>query len=228
MDDAKLSTIREAFTTGKMSCGEIKKLMAQKLTELIVHHSAEKKKVTPDLVKEFYHYKPMVLRQPLAPTLTPLEERLYHVLDQLQISHMTRYHQPIMTMEQGAQIASTLEGLVCKNLLLQGANSVYYLYLSEISVRANLSELKKVLGEPKLKMAEKAAFQEILNLPEGCATVLALMLPHTKEIRVVLDVSVRKDQKVNFHPIRNDATVTITTYDMLKFLEEYHVKVITL
>jgi len=109
--------------------------MATKLQALIVHHTEQKKQVTREIVEDFYRYKPMEFRQPPPQALTTEEEALYRALDGLQILHVTKYHQIVTTMEHAAVIAASLEGTLCKNLLLQ-AGETFYLYVSDMELKA--------------------------------------------------------------------------------------------
>jgi tryptophanyl-tRNA synthetase len=59
-DDDKLSKIYEEFKAGKMMCSETKKLLADKLIEIVKEHQEKRAKVTDEDVTEFYSYKPLL------------------------------------------------------------------------------------------------------------------------------------------------------------------------
>ena len=220
-DDQKLQQIRREFSSGQMSCGEIKKLMASKLVEVISHHSHQKSLVTQEMVKDFYEHKPMELRPPVQKKMTPEQIQLHQLLDQLQISSVTKYHQVITSREMEQDLMATLEGVLCKNMLLQ-ANDQYYLVITEPDRKLNLADLKKLLSVTKLKIAEKNAIQDILCAPKDCATLFALMFPHPKKIDVII-TGIDPSKKVNFYPMRTDATTTISYQDMIKILQHFNI-----
>ena len=147
--------------------------------------------------------------------LTDQEKDLYNLLDNLGIKYQTMYHDPIQTVEEGKNITKLINGTVCKNLLLTGKE--YYLYATNITTEIDMKTLHKELGEKKVRFADKSKLQELLNVQPGCATVLSLINDKEKKIKVVLDDTVKKSQ-ICFHPMRNDATTTISYVDLLKFL----------
>lgn len=220
-DDQKLQQIRKEFSSGQMSCGEIKKLMASKLVEVIAHHAHQKSLVTQEMVKDFYEHKPMELRPPVQKKMTAEQTQLHQLLDQLKISSTTKYHPVVTSREMEQDLMATLEGVLCKNMLLQ-ANDQYYLVISDPDKKLNLADLKKLLPVIKLKIAEKNAIQDILCAPKDCATLFALMFPHPKKIDVII-MGIDPSKKVNFSPMRSDATMTISYQDMIRILQHYNI-----
>lgn len=59
LNDDKLEHIRTEFESGRMTCSEIKKIMAQKLIDVIGEHQKRKTTITPECVADFYVRKPM-------------------------------------------------------------------------------------------------------------------------------------------------------------------------
>jgi tryptophanyl-tRNA synthetase len=215
-DDDKLAEIKDGFKNGEISCSQMKTMMADKIVNLFMDHQHKRTLVTKEILDNFYKLKPIELPEQKR-ELTKDEAKLYEVLDELKVKHQTLYHQPITTMEQGQEIAKKLSGKVCKNLLLQGKD-MYYLYVTDMTTVVNMKTLHKKLGITKIKFAEKHMLQELLHVPIGCATVFGLLNDKEHRVTVVFDDSLPKDQPVNFHPLRNDATTTISYVDMLKFL----------
>lgn len=58
-DDEKLNKIYESFSKGEMTCSQTKKLLAEKLSEVLLEHQNNRNKVTDEMVKEFYKIKKM-------------------------------------------------------------------------------------------------------------------------------------------------------------------------
>jgi tryptophanyl-tRNA synthetase len=236
-DDVKLEEIRTQFSSGAMTCSTIKGIMADMLVCLITEHQRRRANVTQKDVDEFYRMKPMDLKHPtpenlvtLLPTIstnvvvktTEDEDRLYKVLDDLKISHTTLYHNVIKTMTEGKEIATKVNGTVCKNLLLMNiVNGQYYLYICNGNTKTNISKVGKEIGVKKLQMAPRDALQKVLHVPEGCATLFSLINDTNHKVGVLIDANIPETEPVNFHPMRNDATTTISYADMFKFLLHY-------
>ncbi|NIO44948.1 MAG: prolyl-tRNA synthetase associated domain-containing protein [Candidatus Aenigmarchaeota archaeon] len=113
-----------------------------------------------------------------------------------------------------------LEGVVPINLLLKDNNDDLYLMIRQMSTQIKFKTLSKKIGTKGLQLTKRSALSEILSVPEGCATVFALLNDPENKIVVLVDDTIPKDGKVNFHPLRNDATMTISYEDMVKFVED--------
>lgn len=139
--------------------------------------------------------------------------------DELSISHQTLEHPVIRTMEAGREIMQRLEGVVPVNLLLKDKAGNRYLLIKTMDNKTKFKVIGKAANAQALQMEARAALSEILNVPEGCATVFALLNDAEHAITVIIDDTIPKDSKINFHPLRNDATTTISYEDMIKFIQ---------
>lgn len=55
-DDDKLKEIEEAYGSGKMTSGEIKKILADKVIEFVEEHQNKRKNITNDCLNKYLHY----------------------------------------------------------------------------------------------------------------------------------------------------------------------------
>ena len=151
------------------------------------------------------------------------EEKLYQKFADLGIGHKTLRHEVITTMAQGAEIMKKLEGTVCMNLLLVDKDDHYYLVVKNVnSGRLDTNKLGKKLGIQKLTLAKADMLDKLLKVPKGSATIFAVSnVVNVIGTSILIDSSIPKDQSVNFHPMRNDATTTISYDDMIKYVNHY-------
>lgn len=154
--------------------------------------------------------------QPAQPSIDPI---LAAKFDELSIAHQTLEHPEIRTMEAGREIMQRLEGVVPVNLLLKDKTGNRYLLIKTIENKTKFKDIGKAANAKALQMEARTALSEILNVPEGCATVFALLNDTEHAITVIIDDTIPKDSKINFHPLRNDATTTISYEDMIKFIQ---------
>lgn len=227
-DDDELKRIYDLFKSGEMTCSEIKSILVKKATEFILGHQARRALVTPDILAHFYKKNPMVLTTRLVTVeKTDQENLLYQRLDDLKITYKTTYHKVITTMEEGSEIATRLEGAVCKNLFLRGDDDSYYILATGYDSTIDIKILTKQLGHKKLKFVESDSMIEMLKVPKGCVTVFAIMNmseDNRKKTTVLMDNKI-VDGMVNFHPLRNDATTTVHYDGVKQFVESYGVTV---
>jgi len=149
--------------------------------------------------------------------LTKEQQHVYTILDTLGINYKTLDHPVITTMEEGREIMKQLEGSVCVNILLQDKAGAFYLVAKSLTTQMKVNQLGKALGIIGLTMAPKEAMGTVLKVPPGCATVFAVY--ENPNVTVLIDNQLPKDKPVNFHPMRNDATTTISYSDMVKYVE---------
>lgn len=229
-DDEKLKSIHDKFKSGEMTCSEIKKKLIDKVTEMILEHQDRRAKVTDDVLAKFYAKKPMkITGREILVELTKDEENLYKVLDSLDIAHSTKYHKVIETMDEGKEIALTLEGNICKNLFMVGDDSKYYLVCAGFDAVIDIKALQKSLGHKKLKFVDSSTMTSMLKVPRGCVTIFALMNLAPEQLAnttVVIDKSINKSTPMNFHPLRNDATTTISYDDFNKFVNSLKINTV--
>ena len=149
------------------------------------------------------------------------EATVYKILSQLKITYSTLEHDVITTMEQGREISQKLEGVIpIKLLLLDKKTGKLYLYVKlNDGKKISFKDLGNALGTKNLSMAPGNLLQTKLGVGIGCATIFALLNDPDKEINIIIDKNIPPDQKINFHPMRNDATTTIHYSDMIKYLD---------
>lgn len=229
-DDEVLKDIHDRFKTGSMSCSEIKNILVTKVTELIVKHQENRAKVTNDVLKHFYEKHAMdTTGKTVKVTLTFAEEKLYSKLSELGIEYKTKYHKVIESVEEGKELATTLTGTACKTLFMVGDSDNYYLVVTGFDQTVDTKTLSKTLNHKKLKFVDGVTISDVLKVPVGCVTPFAIMNldeEQLKSVKLVLEPSVLRSSHLNFYPLRNDATTTVSYSDMLKFVSYFDVKIL--
>jgi Ala-tRNA(Pro) deacylase len=59
---------------------------------------------------------------------------------------------------------------------------------------------------------------ETLGVPPGSVTPFSLINDTDHKVRVVLDAEMLKQEPLNYHPLRNDRTISVSKDDLLKFI----------
>lgn len=228
-DNKRLEEIYAGFSSGEITCAQTKQFLAEKLVEVILEHQRNRQLVTDEIVKTFYEYRTVEFNNGDKIKTTVInedEKKLYEALEQLKINYETLYHKPITTMNEGIEIVTKLKGKVCKNVLLEDNNKMLYMFITTFDNAVNTKTLCSPLGVSKLKLADKKLLQDIFNVSIGCLSVFALINSKPTDVTVIIDNTVDKNDFVNFHPLRNDATSTILYSDMIKFIEHNNYKII--
>jgi len=151
--------------------------------------------------------------------ITDKEQKVYDVLEKLEISYNRYEHPPVFTVEQAEKHWKNIAGSHCKNLFLRNKKgNRHYLVILEHSKTADLKALANQLGEDKLSFASPERLERYLGLSTGAVSPFGLINDRTKEVEVVLDQDLKKAGQINFHPNVNTATLGISFNDFELFL----------
>ena len=147
------------------------------------------------------------------------EQKLYDLLEQLNISYTRYEHPPVYTVEEAKQYWQGIKGAHAKNLFLRNnKGNQHYLIVLEESKTADLMGLSMKLAAGKLSFASERRLMDHLGLETGAVSPFGLINDTKKAVKVVIDRDLAKAELVNFHPNVNTATITLSYGDFEKFL----------
>ena len=69
-----------------------------------------------------------------------------------------------------------------------------------------------IFGKPELLF-------EVLGIEPGSVTPFGLINDKANCVNVILDEAMMAHEKLNFHPLKNDATTTISNTDLITFIK---------
>lgn len=217
-DDAKYQAICDGFASGEISCSETKKILIEKLIEVIAKHQNCKSLVTDEIVSKFYEHRSMDLsgRQLVSRELNEQEKSIYEMLDSLQIKCETLYHKPILTAEDESDVAARLRGEMTRCALMQDANKQIYLFVTSLNAKVDPRAIGKSLNLEKLRFVEKAFCNENFGISSDRLSIFILS---GKNINVIIDKNLSKNEFISFNPLGKDASSSILYSNMIKFIE---------
>lgn len=147
------------------------------------------------------------------------QQQLLQRLTELGIEAQTRTHPPLHTVEESQRLRGDIPGTHCKNLFLKDKKGAFWLVVTREDTPVNLKQLKKHIGSAHLSFGRAEYLLEMLGVEPGSVTPFALINDPAQRINVVLDSAMMASELVNFHPLVNTATTTITSRDLLRFIE---------
>jgi Ala-tRNA(Pro) deacylase len=153
-------------------------------------------------------------------TVPPRADRaaLLAFLDAHGVANATLDHQPVFTVEEGAEIKAALPGGHTKNLFLKDAKGQLWLICALGDTRVDLKRTAPAIGAAKLSFGSPERLFEALGVRPGSVTVFALINDEAAQVRLVLDQALLDHEQLNFHPLANDATTTISRQGLMSFL----------
>ena len=141
----------------------------------------------------------------------------YDFLDRLGVEYDRVDHEPLMTMEACQEADQTLDAAICKNLFLCTANKKkFYLVMLQGEKRFVTKDVSKKIGTSRLSFASETYMEELLGLTPGSVTVLGLMNDHDKQVQLVIDEDILKEEYVGCHPCINTSSIRFTTEDLME------------
>jgi Ala-tRNA(Pro) deacylase len=145
------------------------------------------------------------------------ERPLFALLDRLGISWRNTVHVPVFTVAESAQVKTAIPGGHTKNLFMRDKKGQLVLVSAWADSQLPLNQLHKILGTQRLSFTDAPLLWEALGVTPGSVTGLALMNDFPARVRFVADEALLAFDTLNFHPLRNDMTVSIGWADFLDF-----------
>ena len=147
----------------------------------------------------------------------PKEQRVYELLDRLQIDYQRIDHEAAMTMEACAQVDAALEAGICKNLLLCNRQCTnFYLLMMPGDKPFKTKELSAQIGSSRLSFAAPEYMERFLDITPGSLSVLGLMNDHDHHVELLMDEDVLKGEYFGCHPCINTSSLRIRTADLME------------
>jgi Ala-tRNA(Pro) deacylase len=146
----------------------------------------------------------------------PKEQRVYELLDSLNIEYTRVDHEPAMTMEACIAVDEALGTVMCKNLLLCNRQCTdFYLLLMPGDKPFKTSVLSKQIGSSRLSFADGSFMEEFLDITPGSLSVLGLMNDREMRVRLLIDEDVLTGESIGVHPCINTSSLRLNTKDLM-------------
>lgn len=149
---------------------------------------------------------------------TPAE--LFQFMDSLGIQHSTKYHPPVFTVAESESLRDEIPGGHTKNLFLKDKKDRYFLLTVDEHATVDLKTVHQIVGgASKFSFGKPEKLMEYLGVIPGAVTAFGIVNDTNKDVTIVLDADLMKNDIVNCHPLSNDATTSISSSDLIRFVE---------
>ncbi len=149
-------------------------------------------------------------------------EDLFRFLDGLGIKHSTMDHAPVFTVAESASVAlrEEIPGGHTKNLFVKDKKDRYFLLTVEENAVVDLKSVHTLIGgSGRVSFGRAEKLMEYLGVVPGSVTALGAINDTGKNVTFVLDADLMAHDIVNCHPLSNDATTSIASADLIRFIE---------
>ncbi len=139
-------------------------------------------------------------------------------LDSQGIESTTYDHPAVFTVGESGAIKQEIPGAHTKNLFLKDARDQLWLISAEGHAQIDLKRLHTVIGSARLSFGNAELMAETLGVTPGSVTAFGLINDTAHRVRFVLDRTLAEAELVNFHPLANTATTTVSGEGFRRFL----------
>ena len=147
-------------------------------------------------------------------------DELFAYLDKLGIAHQTVTHPAVFTVEEARELRGSVPGGHTKNLFLRDKKGAPYLVVASEDAAIELKSLHRLLGASgRFSFGSAELLRELLGVEPGSVTPFAAINDTACQVTVVLDAAMMAQPVLNFHPLVNTGTTTISREGLLKFLK---------
>jgi Ala-tRNA(Pro) deacylase len=147
-------------------------------------------------------------------------DALFAYLDSLGIPHKSISHPPLFTVEEGRVLRDRVPGAHTKNLFLRDKKGTPFLVVTLENADIALKSLHRLLGASgRFSFGSPELMRELLGVEPGSVTPFAAINDIGLRVTVVLDAALMAHEVLNFHPLRNTGTTTISRQGLLEFLQ---------
>jgi len=143
---------------------------------------------------------------------------LFQQLDDLGIAHETHWHEPVFTVAESQELRGALSGGHSKNLFLKNKKGQLWLVTAAEDAAVDLKALTKTLEAGRLSFGKPELLLEVLGVEPGSVTPFGLLNDTEQRVIFVLDERLAAMDPLNFHPLVNNATTSISTADFRRLL----------
>lgn len=144
---------------------------------------------------------------------------LFALFDRLGIKTTTIEHIPVFTVEEAKKAHDGIAGGHCKNLFCKDEKGVLWLIVALEDSTIDLKAAKDRIGSKRLSFGRPELLLEVLGVEPGSVTPFSLINDTGGRVNVILDKTMMHHQLLNFHPLKNDATTSISASDLITFIK---------
>lgn len=134
------------------------------------------------------------------------------------VAATTYDHPAVFSVGESGKIKQEIPGAHTKNLFLKDAKGQLWLVSAEAHAEIDLKRLHTVVGGARMSFGRAELMEETLGVTPGSVTAFGLVNDRDHRVRFVLDRTLAEAELVNFHPLTNTATTTVSQDGLRRFL----------
>lgn len=148
------------------------------------------------------------------------QRELYQLFEKLDITFEYHEHPALATIEDARIHWKDLNSGRCKNIFFRNhKGNRHYLVILEHLQQLDIRDLEKKLRQGKLTFASDRRLKEYLGVEPGSVSPFGLINDKERHVHLFIDETLKKNDRLAFHPNINTASLVVSQSDFLRFLE---------
>jgi len=140
-------------------------------------------------------------------------------LGSLGIATTTVEHPPLHTVEQSRALRGDIPGGHVKNLFVKDKKSRLFLIVLGEETQVDLKRVHERIGaQGRVSFGSAELLEEVWGVKPGAVTPFGAINDKGGRVSVVLDATMMRHARLNFHPLVNTRTTGLASADLMKFL----------
>lgn len=143
---------------------------------------------------------------------------LFAFLEANAIAFTHHEHEATFTVAESGALKAHIPGGHSKNLFMKDKEGQLVLISAEAHAELKLNRLHRVLGTGRLSFTDADLLFEVLGVRPGSVTAFALINDRAGRVRFVVDAALLAFDTVNFHPLVNTGTTSLSRAGFERFV----------
>lgn len=149
---------------------------------------------------------------------------LLSVFEKMGIESALYYHPPVFTVEESQAVHDSVPGGDCKSLFLKDKKGQLWLIVMLGADSLDMNAASKAIGSARLSFGKADLLFETLGVKPGSVTPFSAINDTEGRVNIILQKSMMEHDTLNYHPMINTMSCTISSQDLIRFLTEHNHK----
>jgi len=147
-------------------------------------------------------------------------EKVYGVLNNLDINFEVFEHPPLDTIEIAQKYWKDIDSIHCKNLFFRNhKGKKHYLVIIKDTTPFSIHSLEQKLKQGKLSFASEKRLDKYLGVKPGSVSPFGLINDNDHHVHIFMDEQLQYADNISFHPNDNTASLVVKFNDFIKYLD---------
>lgn len=148
------------------------------------------------------------------------QDDLLAKLDALGISYTLYTHSAVFTVDEAQEQRGEMLGGHSKNLFLKDKKGNIFVVVTDEAASVDLKTIHTRIGaQGRVSFGKPELLWDLWGVEPGSVTPFGAINDTDQKVTVVLDRYLLRHDLLNFHPLKNTATITVRRADLIAFLE---------